>query len=71
MGLLVFKKNIPKFYSEEENHDIVQAIRQAKLSTSGEIRLFVESKNEFVDSIDRAEELFFKMKMDKTGYLNL
>ena len=70
MGLFSFKKSIPKFFSDEENHDIVQAIRQAELKTSGEIRLFVESKNEFVDSIDRAEELFFKMKMDKTEHRN-
>ena len=70
MGLFPFKKSIPKFFSDEENNDIVQAIRHAELTTSGEIRLFVESKNKFVDSIDRAEELFFKMQMDKTEHRN-
>ncbi len=70
MGLFSFKRSVPKFFSEEENNEIVQAIRQAELTTSGEIRLFVESKNKFVDAIDRAEELFFKMKMDKTEHRN-
>lgn len=70
MGLFPFKKSAPNFFSEEEKNEIVQAIRHAELSTSGEIRLFVESKNKFVDAIDRAEEVFFKMQMDKTEHRN-
>lgn len=70
MGLFSFKKKIPIFFSEEEKTNIVEAIRQAELTTSGEVRLFVESSTKFVDAIDRAEELFFKLEMDETEHRN-
>ncbi len=70
MGLFPFKKSIPNFFTEEEKLAIVESIRQAELSTSGEVRLFVESKTKFVDAIDRAEELFFKLEMDETEHRN-
>ena len=34
--------------------------------TSGEVRVFVESKCSYVDAIDRAAELFFKLQMQET-----
>ena len=38
--------------------------------TSGEVRVFVESKCSYVDAIDRAAELFFKLQMQKTDDRN-
>lgn len=66
-GFLRKKKN---FFSEEDNHLIVKAIRQAEKATSGEVRVFVESRCSWVNSIDRAAELFFSLKMEKTEQRN-
>jgi uncharacterized membrane protein len=59
-----FKKK--DFFSPEEKERVVEAIRLAERETSGEVRVFVESKNPFVDPIDRAAEIFFKLKMQDT-----
>lgn len=55
-----------KFFSEEENRLIVKAIRHAEQRTSGEVRVFVESHCSWMDAIDKAAEIFFKLKMEKT-----
>jgi uncharacterized membrane protein len=54
------------FFSEEEQKLIVQAIRDAEHQTSGEIRVYVESRCRFVDAIDRATEVFTMLKMEQT-----
>ena len=58
------------FFSDAEKQRVVDAIRKAEQRTSGEIRVFVESKNSYVDPIDRAAEVFFNLKMDKTDERN-
>ena len=63
-----FKKK--DFFSASDKEQIVEAIRMAEKETSGEIRIFVESKNAFVDPIDRAAEIFFKLKMQDTEHRN-
>ena len=69
MGLFpLFKKR--EFFSSEDKEQIVEAIRMAEKETSGEIRIYVESKNPFVDAIDRAAEIFFKLKMQNTDNRN-
>lgn len=62
------KKN--KFFTAEENQRIVEAIHEAEKQTSGEIRVFVESKCSYMDAIDRAAELFSKMQMQNTSERN-
>jgi len=64
----LFKKK--EFFSAEDKEQIVDAIRHAEKETSGEIRIFIESKNPFVDPIDRAAEIFFKLKMQDTEHRN-
>lgn len=59
-----FKKK--PFFTPAENELIVQAIRDAEKHTSGEIRVFVESKCRFIDPLDRAKEIFVQLKMDAT-----
>ncbi len=57
-------------FTVEENEIIVGAIRQAEMRTSGEIRVFVESRCRFVDPMDRALEIFAKLQMGNTQYKN-
>lgn len=67
MGLFNrFRSGAGRFISPEDQSRILEAIRQAELSTSGEVRLFVESKCRFVNPVDRASEVFFGLKMDLT-----
>lgn len=63
-----FKKK--DFFSTEEQQLIIEAIRNAERLTSGEVRVFVESKCSYMDAIDRAAELFFKLEMQKTDDRN-
>ncbi|XVJ66276.1 MAG: TPM domain-containing protein [Lacibacter sp.] len=54
------------FFTDEEEQRIVAAIRAAEKRTSGEIRVFVESRCSYVDAVDRAAEIFFGLKMEQT-----
>jgi uncharacterized membrane protein len=58
------------FFSEEEKKLIVAAIGEAEKQTSGEVRVYVESRCRFVDPIDRAAEVFAILKMDRTAAHN-
>jgi len=64
----LFKKK--PFFTDEEQHQIVSAIASAEKQTSGEIRVYVESRCRFVDPLDRAAEAFYALKMDKTEARN-
>jgi uncharacterized membrane protein len=59
-----------EFFNAEEKQQIIEAVRNAEKRTSGEIRIFVESRCKFVDAIDRAAEIFFGLKMEKTDDRN-
>ena len=63
-----FKKK--HYFSAEQQERIVSAIRAMEHQTSGEIRVFVESKNPMVAPVDRARQVFFKLKMEKTDHRN-
>jgi uncharacterized membrane protein len=65
----LFKRK-PVFFSPEEQRLIVNAIREAERATSGEVRVFVESRCSYVDAIDRALELFTEMGMHATAERN-
>ena len=58
------------FFSKEDNDLIVQSIRDAERQTSGEIRVFIESHCEYVEPLDRAAEIFAKLKMENTKLRN-
>lgn len=64
MNIPFFKKK--DFFSEEEKKQIVAAIQEAEKQTSGEIRVYVESRCRFVDPLDRAAEVFALLKMGQT-----
>jgi uncharacterized membrane protein len=64
----LFKK--AEYFTAEEKLRIVDAIRAAEQQTSGEVRVYIESKNVYVDPMDRAAEVFYNLKMDKTDNRN-
>ena len=70
MGIFSFLHKHPVFFSTKEKEQILTAIGIAEKETSGEIRLYVESRNPMVNVMDRAAEIFFSLKMENTDYRN-
>jgi uncharacterized membrane protein len=64
------KRKQTNFFTPEETKTITSAIQAAERSTSGEVRVFVESKCRFVKAVDRAIELFGELEMYKTDQRN-
>ena len=63
--------NKPKeFFPPQDCERIVEAIRNAERKTSGEVRVFVESRCRFVNPLNRAAEIFYGLKMEKTEHRN-
>lgn len=60
---------VENFLTNEEEHEIVEAIRQAEKQTSGEIRVHIEKKASG-DAFERAKEVFHLLKMDATQLKN-
>jgi uncharacterized membrane protein len=58
------------FFSPAEKNQIVAAIREAEQQTSGELRVYIESRCRFVDPLDRAAEIFWLLKMEHTEARN-
>lgn len=71
MSFLDFFRPKPKdIFSDAEEQLIVEAIRNAERRTSGEVRVFIESRCRYVDAIDRAAQVFFNLKMEQTELRN-
>jgi uncharacterized membrane protein len=62
----LFKTKRKPLIPEDGQKRIVEAIQQAEHSTSGEVRVFVESRCNYVNAMDKAKEVFFNLKMDQT-----
>jgi uncharacterized membrane protein len=69
LGIFSFRSG-KEFFSEKEKEQIVQAIRDQEKRTSGEIRVFVESRCKYMDPVDRAKEVFNVLEMEKTEHRN-
>lgn len=54
------------WFTPQERERIVAAVRAAEQRTSGEIRIFIESRCSYVDPLERAAEIFFGLKMEQT-----
>lgn len=65
-----FRKTNKHFFTEAQEAQIVEAVRNAERRTSGEVRVFVESHCKFLDATERAAEVFFRLKMEKTDDRN-
>ncbi|ANH82069.1 hypothetical protein A8C56_14785 [Niabella ginsenosidivorans] len=70
MAFPMFSKKPEDVLTAAEKEQIVNAIRQAESQTSGEIRVYMESHNKYVDPVDRAAEIFYKLKMEQTAERN-
>lgn len=57
---------VENFLSKKEEEEVVEAIRMAEKSTSGEIRVHIEKTHGDQDIFDRAMEVFHLLKMDNT-----
>jgi uncharacterized membrane protein len=64
------KRKAIKLIDDANCARIVETIRLVEKRTSGEVRIYVESRCRMVDAIDRAAELFYGLKMDKTDDRN-
>lgn len=61
--------NVEAFLTSTEEEEIIKAIRNAELNTSGEIRVHIE-KTSKGDATNRALEVFHFLKMDNTKLQN-
>jgi uncharacterized membrane protein len=60
---------VEDFLTKEEEQAVVEAIRLAEMSTSGEIRVHIEIETS-LDTFDRAKAVFHELKMDETELKN-
>jgi uncharacterized membrane protein len=56
--------------SEDEQKQVVAAIREAEKATSGEVRVHVEAHCPEANVLDRAKQIFAKLNMHKTTLRN-
>ena len=60
---------VENFLTTSEELEIIEAIRNAELNTSGEIRVHLEACSE-KEAMLRAQEVFYYLKMDQTEAKN-
>jgi len=65
-----FKRSADTLLSASDKQMLVEAIQLAEKNTSGEIRVYVETKLGKGDALSRATEIFFKHKMNETRQRN-
>lgn len=61
---------VEDFLSAGEEEQVIEAIRMAESSTSGEIRVHLEKTHGEMDIFERALEVFHLLKMDNTKLSN-
>jgi uncharacterized membrane protein len=66
----LFKSNTDKLLNTSDKQMLVLAIQAAEKTTSGEIRVHVESRTKKGDALTRATEIFHKEKMHETKERN-
>jgi uncharacterized membrane protein len=70
VGIFSFFRKQQQYFTPQQTEQILTAIRNAERQTSGEIRIFIESRNPLVSTIERAAAVFFQLKMEKTAHRN-
>jgi len=65
-----FKNNHTQLLNTSDKQMLVQAIQAAEKTTSGEIRVYIESSSKKKEVLTRAKEIFFKHKMNATRQRN-
>jgi uncharacterized membrane protein len=61
-----FKRSADTLLTDSDKQLLVEAIQLAEKNTSGEVRVYVESKVGKGDALSRATQIFFKHKMNET-----
>ncbi len=61
-----FKRSADTLLTASDKQLLVEAIQLAEKNTSGEVRVYVESKVGKGDALSRATQIFFKHKMNET-----
>jgi len=61
--------DVEDFLTQTEESEIIEAIRIAEKNTSGEIRVHLEKSSD-KNPLERAKEVFYFLKMDKTKHQN-
>ena len=59
-----------RYFTQEQQKQIVEAIEAAELNTSGEIRVHIDSVCKENNVLDRAAKMFALLKMHKTALRN-
>src|SRR5690554_3415797 len=62
--------NVEQLLSQQEEQDVIEAIRNAERETSGEIRVHIEASSGELTPLKRASEVFHYLKMDNTAERN-
>ena len=62
-------ENPVSFFSKTDEAQVINAIKEAELQTSGEIRVHLE-KHSRKDNLQRAQKVFAELGMDKTELRN-
>lgn len=65
-----FKRSADTLLTASDKQMLVEAIQLAEKNTSGEVRVYVETKLGKGDALSRATEIFFKHKMNETKQRN-
>ena len=66
MSLFSFLFPSKPFLTDAEEQRVTEAIGAAEQKTSGEIRVYMESRCSYLDPVDRAKELFYQLNMQQT-----
>lgn len=66
----LFREKRNPIFSDEQTQELVNAIKEAELNTSGEIRVYVERHCKYVKAIDRAIQIFEALQMEQTKLRN-
>ena len=66
----LFSKKPQSYFTEPEQARIVEAIKNAEMRTSGEVRIYIENKCRFMNPVHRAQEVFYNLGMQETAAKN-
>ena len=66
----IFPKKTSDLLPKAEADEVVADIQKAEAITSGEVRVFIESRCSYVNAVDRAWEIFGQLKMQATQERN-
>jgi uncharacterized membrane protein len=66
----LFPRTSNRFLTADEQEQVITAVREAEQRTSGEVRVYIESRCTYVDPLRRAVELFHGLQMERTKEKN-